>query len=110
MIENYLNKSVMLKQVFLLIDIRHEPSANDRMMYDWIVSQGVNPIIIATKSDKIKPSQHEKHIQMIKDTLGMPEDGLVLPFSAQSKAGREEIYELMDKLLEECATGEETEE
>ena len=110
MIEDYLHKSPTLKAVFLLIDIRHDPSANVRMMYDWIVSQGVNPIIIATKSDKIKPSQHEKHIQMIKDTLGMPEDGLVLPFSAQSKAGREEIYELMDKLLEECATEEETEE
>ncbi|WP_026510619.1 MULTISPECIES: ribosome biogenesis GTP-binding protein YihA/YsxC [unclassified Butyrivibrio] len=102
MIENYLNKSVMLKQVFLLIDIRHEPSANDKMMYDWIVATGAKPIIIATKADKIKKSQIEKHLNMIKDTLGMPEDGVLLPFSAQSKDGREEIYEVMDALLEEC--------
>lgn len=102
MIENYLNKSVMLKQVFLLIDIRHEPSANDKLMYDWIVANRANPIIIATKSDKLKKSQIEKHLNMIKETLGMPEDGLLLPFSAQSKAGREEIYEVMDRLLEEC--------
>ncbi len=102
MIENYLNKSVMLKQVFLLIDIRHEPSANDKMMYDWIVATGAKPIIIATKADKIKKSQIEKQLNMIKDTLGMPEDGVLLPFSAQSKDGREEIYEVMDALLEEC--------
>jgi GTP-binding protein len=107
MIENYLNKSVMLRQVFLLIDIRHEPSANDKMMYDWIVANGANPIIIATKSDKIKNSQLEKHINMIKECLGMPEDGMVLPFSAQSKAGREEIYEVMDRILEECNKTEE---
>ncbi|SDB10112.1 GTP-binding protein [Butyrivibrio sp. INlla16] len=110
MIENYLNKSRMLKQVFLLIDIRHEPSANDKLMYEWIVSQGVSPIIIATKSDKIKNSQLEKHLNMIKTTLGMPEDGMILPFSAQSKAGREEIYELMDRLLEECRPQESQEE
>lgn len=107
MIENYLNKSVMLRQVFLLIDIRHEPSANDKMMYEWIVANGANPIIIATKSDKIKNSQLEKHINMIKECLGMPEDGIVLPFSAQSKAGREEIYEVMDRILEECNQTEE---
>ena len=102
MIENYLNKSIMLKQVFLLIDIRHEPSANDKMMYDWIVASGAKPIIIATKSDKIKNSQLQKHMDMIRETLGMDEDELILPFSSLSKAGREEIYEVMDRLLEEC--------
>ncbi len=101
MIENYLNKSIMLKQVFLLIDIRHEPSANDKMMYDWIVASGSKPIIIATKSDKIKKTQLEKHLNMIRETLGMDDDELILPFSSLSKAGREEIYEVMDKLLEE---------
>ena len=100
MIENYLNKSRMLREVFLLIDIRHEPSANDKMMYDWIVSSGRTPVIIATKSDKLKNSQIEKHLDMIRETLGMPENAVLLPFSAQSKAGREEIYELMDRLLE----------
>ncbi|WP_035767469.1 ribosome biogenesis GTP-binding protein YihA/YsxC [Butyrivibrio sp. NC2002] len=106
MIENYLNKSIMLKQVFLLIDIRHEPSANDKMMYDWIVSSGARPIIIATKSDKIKKSQFEKHMNMIRETLGMTDEELILPYSSLSKDGRDEIYEVMDKLLEECG-GEE---
>ncbi len=101
MIENYLNKSQMLRQVFLLIDIRHEPSANDKMMYEWIVASGADPIVIATKSDKLKRSQIEGHVNMIRETLGMPEDGMIIPFSAQSKAGREEIYEVMDSLLAE---------
>ncbi len=111
MIENYLNKSVMLRQVFLLIDIRHEPSANDKMMYDWIVASGANPIIIATKSDKLKKSQIEGHVNMIRETLGMPEDGVIIPFSALSKAGREEIYEVMENLLaEENPDDEDSEE
>ncbi len=101
MIENYLNKSQMLRQVFLLIDIRHEPSANDKMMYEWIAASGADPIVIATKSDKLKRSQIEGHVNMIRETLGMPEDGMIIPFSAQSKAGREEIYEVMDSLLAE---------
>ncbi len=109
MIENYLNKSRMLKQVFLLIDIRHEPSGNDKMMYDWIVASGAQPIIIATKSDKIKNSQLQKHLEMIRTTLGMPEDAVLLPYSALSKAGREEIYDVMDSLLEECKPKEGTE-
>ena len=106
MIENYLNKSKMLKQVFLLIDIRHEPSGNDKMMYDWIVASAAEPVIIATKSDKIKNSQIEKHLNMIRDTLGMPDDALLLPYSAQSKAGRDDIYEVMDRLLEEYRENE----
>ena len=100
MIENYLNKSRMLRQVFLLIDIRHDPSANDKMMYDWIVSTGAQPIIIATKSDKLKNSQIESHLEAIRQTLGMPDDACLIPYSAQTKAGREEIYAVMDSLLE----------
>ena len=63
MIERYLHQSAMLKAVFLLIDIRHEPSKNDKMMYDWILHQGYEPVIIATKLDKIKKSQHVKTAQ-----------------------------------------------
>ena len=110
MIENYLHKSRMLKQIFLLIDIRHDPSANDKMMYDWIVDSGLTPIIIATKSDKLKKSQIETHINAIKNVLGMPEDGLVLPLSAQSKAGREEIYEVMESILSEDEDTDEAED
>ena len=96
MIENYLHTSKQLRIVFLLIDIRHEPSANDKNMYDWIVSNGFNPIIIATKLDKINRSQVQKHIKMIEKTLNVEEGTPVVPFSAQTKQGRDEIWELID--------------
>ncbi len=108
MIENYLHKSKMLRAVFLLIDIRHEPSANDRDMYEWILYQGYKPIIIATKLDKINRSQVPKHIKMLKTGLQVEKDTVVIPFSAQTKQGREEIYELIDGLLEQVHMGDET--
>lgn len=100
MIENYLHASKKLQAVFLLIDIRHEPSGNDRMMYDWILNQGFQPIIIATKLDKINRSQIQKHVKMIKTGLQVKKDTIVIPYSAQTKQGREEIYELLDSYLE----------
>ena len=102
LIENYLNKSEMLKAVFLLIDIRHEPSANDRNMYEWIVYQGYDPIIIATKMDKINRSQILKHVKMIKTGLNVKKGTVVIPFSATTKQGREEIWELISSLNEEA--------
>lgn len=101
LIERYLNTSKQLKAVFLLIDIRHEPSANDKMMYEWIVSQGYHPIIIATKLDKLKRSQVPKHVKMIKEGLQLIPGTVVIPFSAETKQGREEIWELMDRYLEQ---------
>ena len=101
MIENYLHTSKQLVRVFLLIDIRHEPSANDVQMYKWVVHQGFQPVIIATKADKIKNSQREKHLNMLRNGLGLPEDVRIFPYSALSKEGRQEIYDYMDELLEE---------
>ena len=101
LIERYLNTSKQLKAVFLLIDIRHDPSANDKMMYEWIVSQGYHPIIIATKLDKLKRSQVAKHVKMIKEGLKLLPGTTVIPFSAETKQGREEIWELMDSYLQE---------
>lgn len=98
LIERYLNKSEMLKAVFLLVDIRHEPSANDKNMYDWIVYQGYDPIIIATKLDKINRSQIQKHVKMIKTGLGVKQGTKVIPFSATTKQGREEIWETICSL------------
>lgn len=100
MVENYLHKSRQLKAVFLLIDIRHEPSANDRQMYEWIVSQGFDPVIIATKLDKIKRSQIEKQKKLICDTLHTESGTLLIPYSSMTKQGREEIYALLDSMLE----------
>ncbi|MBQ1458728.1 MULTISPECIES: ribosome biogenesis GTP-binding protein YihA/YsxC [Butyrivibrio] len=96
MIENYLHTSRVLKNVFLLIDIRHEPSANDIQMYEWIVHQGFEPIIIATKADKLNKSQLPKAIKLIRQTLNMPEDELLIPYSAVTKKGREEIYDIIN--------------
>ncbi len=101
MIERYLKKSAVLKCVFLLIDIRHEPSDNDRLMYDWIVSNGYHPVIIATKLDKIKRSQVQKHVKMLRTGLGMDKEDILIPFSAETKQGREEIWALIERMGEE---------
>lgn len=97
MIEKYLHTSKQLQAVFLLIDIRHEPSANDKMMYDWIVSQGCHPIIIATKMDKLKRSQVSKHIKMVRQGLGLLPETRLIPFSSVTKQGREEIWNLVER-------------
>lgn len=99
MIERYLNTSKMLKAVFLLIDIRHEPSTNDKMMYDWITDNGYQPIIIATKLDKLKRSQVQKHIKQVKMGLDVVPGTPIIPFSADTKQGREEIWELIEMFI-----------
>lgn len=98
MIERYLHSSKQLKAVFLLIDIRHDPSANDKQMYDWILSQGYHPIIIATKLDKLKRSQIAKHVKAVRQGLGLEPDAVLIPFSAVTKQGRDEIWELAEEL------------
>ena len=100
MIENYLKKSPVLKRVFLLIDIRHEPSANDKTMYEWIVYNGYQPVIIATKLDKINRSQIQKHVKMLRTGLGVGSEVTIIPFSAETKQGRDEIWELLEKEME----------
>jgi GTP-binding protein len=100
MIENYLHVSRRLRAVFLLIDIRHEPSENDRMMYEWMDSQGYAPIIIATKSDKLKRSQIASHLRTIREALNVKNDTIIIPFSAETKEGREEIWELVESLVD----------
>lgn len=100
MVERYLRQSRQLKAVFLLIDIRHEPSANDRQMYDWIISQGYHPIIIATKLDKLKRSQVPSALKTVREGLKAGKETIILPFSALTKQGREEIYEVIDRLIE----------
>lgn len=99
MIENYLHTSKKLKAVFLLIDIRHDPSANDKIMYEWMVYQGFAPIIIATKLDKIKRSQIQKQVKAVREGLNVEPGTTIIPFSAETKQGREEIWELIDSLV-----------
>ncbi|MCM1308648.1 MAG: ribosome biogenesis GTP-binding protein YihA/YsxC, partial [Butyrivibrio sp.] len=101
MIERYLKSSKKLKQVFLLVDIRHKPSENDRLMYEWIVYQGYTPVIIATKLDKINRSQLQKQQKLVREGLGLPASGIVIPFSAQTKQGLERIWEVIDGICAE---------
>ena len=96
LIERYLHGSAQLKVVFLLIDIRHDPSENDRIMYRWILEQGFEPVIIATKLDKIKRSQVQKHLKMLKDGLSLVSGTKIIPFSSVTKQGRDEIWDLIE--------------
>lgn len=96
LIERYLNNSTQLKVVFLLIDIRHEPGNNDKIMYDWVLQQGYQPVIIATKLDKLKRSQVAKHVKQLKQGLNLVPGTKIIPFSAVTKQGRDEIWELVE--------------
>jgi GTP-binding protein len=100
MINRYLDGSKVLRLIFLLVDIRHEPNKNDLQMYEWCTSYGFNPIIIATKADKIKRSQKAKHIKQIKETLQVMEGTPVIAYSSMTKEGREEIWEYIDMIYE----------
>lgn len=96
LIERYLHSSAQLKAVFLLIDIRHAPSENDRIMYQWIVEQGFHPIIIATKLDKIKRSQVQKQMKVLREGLKLIPGTTIIPFSSQTKQGRDEIWDMVE--------------
>jgi len=99
MIEKYLHTSKQIKSIFLLIDIRHEPGKNDKQMYDWILHNGYQPVIIATKLDKLKRSQVAKCVKIVREGLGLPKEGVLIPFSSQTKQGKEEIYDFIENLL-----------
>ena len=99
MVDRYLHSSSALEAVFLSVDIRHAPSENDKMMHQWIVSNGYEPIIIATKLDKIKRSQIAKQTKLIRTGLHLPADTRMIPFSATSRQGREEIWKIMENVI-----------
>ena len=101
MVERYLHTSKQLRLVFMLIDIRHEPSENDCIMYDWIVKNGYEPVIIATKLDKIKRSQIQKNLKIIRQKIQPVEGTIIIPFSAQTKQGKEEILQLIEDRIAE---------
>ena len=84
--------------MFLLVDIRHAPSTNDVEMYEWILANGFYPIIIATKLDKIKRSQVQKNVKIIKEKLNVEPGTIIIPFSAQTKQGKEEILQVIEEL------------
>lgn len=100
MIENYLLQSKQLRIIFLLVDIRHEPSQNDVDMYDWILHYGFNPIIVATKSDKISRGAVQKHVSIIRKKLNCVDGTPIIPFSSLKKSGIEEVWEYIEDMLE----------
>ena len=101
LIEKYLQTSRQLKAVFLLIDIRHEVKAHDKEMYDWIRYNGYDPVIIATKADKISRNQMAKQMKVIREGLGVAKasDITILPFSALTKQGRDEVWDAITNIL-----------
>ncbi|MFA9465347.1 MAG: ribosome biogenesis GTP-binding protein YihA/YsxC [Velocimicrobium sp.] len=99
MIDNYLKNTKQLRILFLLVDIRHEPSQNDVDMYKWCLRYGYNPIVIATKSDKISRGALQKHMAIIRKKLECIEDTPIIPFSSLNKSGRDEIWEYIEDML-----------
>lgn len=99
MVERYLKNSKQLRQVFLLVDIRHDPSANDKMMYDWIVNSGYHPVIVATKLDKIKRSQLDKHLKAIRTGLNLTSQDILIPFSSETKQGLDVLWQTIENYI-----------
>jgi GTP-binding protein len=101
MIEDYLIKREQLKAIVLLVDIRHEPGENDRMMYDWLKHYGHDIIIVATKSDKLKRSQLPKHKKMLSEAFGLSKDDILIPFSSENKSGKDELWAVLEDKIKE---------
>ena len=100
MVEKYLRTSKMLKTVFFLIDIRHEPTGNDCLMYEKVKASGKNHVIICTKADKISKGAIQKNLKVIREKLKLKQGTPMIPFSSETKQGREDIYEIMGKIIE----------
>lgn len=98
MVERYLKHSKSLKVIFLLVDIRHKPTEDDRLMFDWICHEGFEPVIIATKSDKLGKNDKPKAIKLIRESFGLGKDDILIPFSAEDKSGRDDIYRLLEEI------------
>ena len=97
MIGDYLEKSAQLKAIFILVDIRHEAKASDRMMYEWAAENGREPVIIATKADKISKGALQKNLKVLKEGLGLKKGTVIIPFSAVTKEGRDEIWKVIEE-------------
>ena len=90
--ERYLQDRQELCAIFLLVDIRHEPTNDDVMMYEWIKHFGYNCVVIATKADKISRGQYQKHISIIRKKLQLEKDEKVIPLSSSKKTGVEDVW------------------
>ena len=100
MIENYLSRRENLVQVIQLVDARHKPTADDKMMFDWICQYNYEPFVVATKLDKLKKSQIEGNLTAIYEDFNLGEESVLIPFSSETREGRNEVLELIDYVLE----------
>lgn len=98
-IDTYLNTRDNLLEVFQLIDIRHNPTGEDKEMYAWIRACGFNGIVIATKSDKLSKNQIAQQLKVIKKELQMPEDGVIIPVSSQTRDGKYVVWDVINALF-----------
>lgn len=101
MIEEYLFTRESLMDVVLLVDIRHEPTSDDKLMYNWIKQSRKNVTIVATKCDKISRGQYQKHLLMIKKSLEVHNEDKIVLFSSELKLGRDELWALLENMLSE---------
>lgn len=104
MIERYLVNSKQLRVIFLLVDIRHEPSAGDKQMHEWVVAKGFTPVVIATKADKLSRNQVKQQLPMIRKALKMKASEVLIPWSAETKQGYDEVWQVMEQILYPPAT------
>ncbi len=100
MIENYLTGSEMLSAVFLLIDIRHDPTEQDMQMFDWLNYLEMETVVLCTKADKLSNTEVDKSLRNIRKKLKADEDTIIIPFSSVTKEGRETVWDLLDQIKE----------
>lgn len=104
--ENYLENRDNLRKVVLLVDIRHKPSAQDVQMYDYLKYYGLNGIVVATKSDKISGNERQRNLALIRKTLEMGKDDILIPVSALNRKGHEKLLDVMEEIVESAWTEE----
>ena len=108
MMESYLANRDNLRCVIQLVDIRHQPSAQDVQMYQWLQHYGLDGVVVATKADKISRNQFRPQMNMIRKTLGMAPDDIILPVSSLKKSGYEELWSVIEQIVSDEPEEEET--
>lgn len=98
-VDTYLNNRSQLKLITMLVDIRHVPSKDDKIMYEWILNYGIDHMVIATKADKIPRSQVNAKLKEIRSTLSISADAPLVPFSSETKHGKDEIWDLLNNFI-----------
>ena len=99
MIEAYLKGRKELRAVIQLVDMRHPPSKDDKIMYEWLMAKGIPTLVVATKADKISRGQWPKHLAEIKQGLSLPDTDAILKFSAETGLGKDELHELVGEII-----------